>query len=608
MMASGYTHISYGNRPREDQEPQTDPGKVNRGGGIPGTPPVPQRPRQPPGYHVDGVCRDWMVHEDAGLAYRLQEEEKDKHYGNNRWNRKTTREDIINAKIVQHEEELRQQEEKMREIEQKRRVADDDARMAHEEQQKLQDEEARNRLQAMDDERIAHQVMEHIMIEESERQKEQETEDERIARLLQEKEERRYERYKEKKQERELARERRRIEKSIAQQSQDVQQPSPEYDEEIDGRYGDVSHDSRGSGPRVRDSDGRLEDVGDFSDFFIPPSDEMDESQAKELQENQDMELARLLQEQEHKRGGKPNVDKLKLLEQKDAELARVIQEQEKLKLRKLKNKLKQMSVHERNLYERDHPPRPPDRSLSVSETTATHHSNNSNHSSSDDQADQQPPIPARLYTERPLQNAQVGHQRAGSEDDASPLAQHIKERDQEIRIRNLDSHWQPPLDQAPPSYPSQPRTPSSGGSDDALPPFTSRNTQAASAEDDTVPSPGGFTTTFNIAAAIDPTYNRRSKHVPPGMEPEFRTGLNRGHSMPPPPEEKNGPTPAVITHHTGNASGSALPDFDYSDDEYDDEAPPMPVQGQRRLQKGRKSKNGAVGPGDRSRSSCKQQ
>jgi hypothetical protein len=73
--------------------------------------------------------------------------------------------------------------------------------------------------------------------------------------------------------------------------------------------------------------------------------------------------------------------------------------------------------------------------------------------------------------------------------------------------------------------------------------------------------------------------------------------------------EETNGPTPAVITHHTGNPGvpGSALPDFDYSDDEYDDEAPPMPVQGQRRLQKGRKTKNGAVGPVDK-RSSCKQQ
>lgn len=63
----------------------------------------------------------------------------------------------------------------------------------------------------------------------------------------------------------------------------------------------DISTNPTSPDSRVRDSDGRLEDVGDFSDFFIPPSDEMDESQAKELQENQDMELARLLQEQEHK-------------------------------------------------------------------------------------------------------------------------------------------------------------------------------------------------------------------------------------------------------------------------------------------------------------------
>ena len=50
-------------------------------------------------------------------------------------------------------------------------------------------------------------------------------------------------------------------------------------------------------------------------------------------------EIARLLQEQEHKRGGHLKLDKLKAIEAQDAELARVMQEQEKLKEKKRKQK-----------------------------------------------------------------------------------------------------------------------------------------------------------------------------------------------------------------------------------------------------------------------------
>ena len=52
---------------------------------------------------------------------------------------------------------------------------------------------------------------------------------------------------------------------------------------------------------RVLRTDGRLEDEGDFGDFYIQPTDDMDLHEQKELQELQDEELARLLQDQEKK-------------------------------------------------------------------------------------------------------------------------------------------------------------------------------------------------------------------------------------------------------------------------------------------------------------------
>ena len=42
-----------------------------------------------------------------------------------------------------------------------------------------------------------------------------------------------------------------------------------------------------------------MEDEGDFSDFYIPPDPNMPPEQRMRLQEEQDAELARLMQDQE---------------------------------------------------------------------------------------------------------------------------------------------------------------------------------------------------------------------------------------------------------------------------------------------------------------------
>lgn len=45
------------------------------------------------------------------------------------------------------------------------------------------------------------------------------------------------------------------------------------------------------------------EDDGDFSDFYIPPDPRMTPDESRRLQEEQDAELARLIQDQESKVG-----------------------------------------------------------------------------------------------------------------------------------------------------------------------------------------------------------------------------------------------------------------------------------------------------------------
>jgi len=54
---------------------------------------------------------------------------------------------------------------------------------------------------------------------------------------------------------------------------------------------------------------GAIEDDGDFSDFYILPEN-VDPAHRQFLQEEQDAELARLLQEQEHKVGVRAHIHK----------------------------------------------------------------------------------------------------------------------------------------------------------------------------------------------------------------------------------------------------------------------------------------------------------
>ncbi|XP_046397656.1 trichohyalin isoform X2 [Ischnura elegans] len=83
------------------------------------------------------------------------------------------------------------------------------------------------------------------------------------------------------------------------------------------------------------------------SEFGVP---EMSTEEAKRMQEEQDAELARLLQEQEGKRGGGNSVDpldrdRLLAVEAQDRELARMLQEKERAKARRARERGKQRAL-----------------------------------------------------------------------------------------------------------------------------------------------------------------------------------------------------------------------------------------------------------------------
>ncbi|CAG5123644.1 unnamed protein product [Candidula unifasciata] len=163
--------------------------------------------------------------------------------------------------------------------------------------------------------------------------------DEELARQLQEKERRKYERHLERKKEKKLKKERQMLEAALAR---DIEEARLTVNPENGSDHISASMESlklHGVGVTRITPAGRIEDNGDFSDFYKLP-DEMDEMTRLEIQASQDEELARLLQEQEHKRT-KANVDpdKLRRIELQDEQLARIIQEEEQLRLKKAKQK-----------------------------------------------------------------------------------------------------------------------------------------------------------------------------------------------------------------------------------------------------------------------------
>ncbi|CAN7986048.1 unnamed protein product [Ixodes hexagonus] len=88
-----------------------------------------------------------------------------------------------------------------------------------------------------------------------------------------------------------------------------------------------------------------VERDSDFSDFCLQPPPGLEGEELRRFQEEQDAELARLLQEQETKRRGQSAKDRQMAMEAQDRELAKMLQDQEKARLRRARERARQKAM-----------------------------------------------------------------------------------------------------------------------------------------------------------------------------------------------------------------------------------------------------------------------
>lgn len=234
---------------------------------------------------VESVCREWLIREDGVLAYKLQTEEIEHHYGHNKERNQLVRSDFKEACTAQKDE-------------------DHEAALLQLTYEKMLREQEEH------DASIAQQLQEKIQREEMEHQKQVEEEDERIALDLQRKEKLRLQR---KREEREM----RQAEKARTELA-----TSPS------------AHPST-------DTPHSLE--ADFVKLNLNFPADLTPEDLQRFQEQHDAELAKMLQEREIK--SENLQDRQLAIEAQDRELARVLQEQERAKARKARERAKQKAL-----------------------------------------------------------------------------------------------------------------------------------------------------------------------------------------------------------------------------------------------------------------------
>ncbi|XP_053628444.1 coiled-coil domain-containing protein 50 isoform X2 [Cherax quadricarinatus] len=262
---------------------------------------LPQRGR------VTEVCREWLLHEDQALAYRLQNEEYQTHLLTNRERNQLLRQDTPKAR-----------EEQMRE--------DHEAALAQTAYElALAQQEAR-------DADLAANLAQKLNVQDLEKQKQQEEQDMLYARSLMERE------------------------KDAIRQSRELRQVEREAAYlGINSGSDNVALLSRKE-RRERDMNGTVgsdrsahsnasavsSDLSDLSDFCLQPTEDMDEEEQRALQEGQDAE------QDGKRRGDLLHQDQLLAIEAQDRELAKVLQEQERAKAKKAREKARQKALQKK--------------------------------------------------------------------------------------------------------------------------------------------------------------------------------------------------------------------------------------------------------------------
>ena len=267
------------------------------------------------------------------LAYRLQNEESEcqkpdhifnkiliifcepivsSHYEGNRSKNRTVREDLPLARGMQRNEEEEASA----------------VRLSYERILEQQLEE---------DERVAREIQDRLL-EQDYTKRRAEEEDERLAKRLAEKERARLLRKR-------LEREKQQVERLSSQVTTHVSTDSPNsLDNQEMGAVSqcvDAMHIRDRQSLSLPSDDDEL----DLSEFCLQPPPNLSPEELRIFLEEQDAEIARLLQQQEMKRKSTVDKEKLAQIEAQDFEIAKLLQKQEKERLRRLKERAKQRQL-----------------------------------------------------------------------------------------------------------------------------------------------------------------------------------------------------------------------------------------------------------------------
>ncbi|GIY90044.1 hypothetical protein CDAR_542951 [Caerostris darwini] len=258
---------------------------------------------------VESVCKEWLVREDGVLAYKLQTEEIEHHYGHNKEKNQLVRSDFLEARTAQKSEE------------------EEAEAFQHAYLKMLKEQEDQ-------DAYIAQKLQEKILQEELERQRKIEEEDQKIALELQRKEKLRLQR---KREEREM----RQAEKARAELSGASNSSSVKSMEDV------LCMKEAATSPLEKN----------FSLLSLEPPDNLSPEEFQEFVHKRDAELARLLQEQETKPPSEIKDDRQIAIEAQDRELAKMLQEQERARARKARERARQKAAAVAQLQESNKSP-----------------------------------------------------------------------------------------------------------------------------------------------------------------------------------------------------------------------------------------------------------
>jgi len=264
---------------------------------------------------VNEVCREWLVKEDGALAYRLQTEEIKDHLTGNKSRNAMVRQDFPHA------------------LDEQRREEQEAAAVYH---QMVQQQE-------QIDAQVAKQLAEKIEREELEKRQAIEEGDQEIAWKLQERERLRIDKWERERLERQVCADDGIVHPQYDRDMNNVGLPSPsQYSPEAlsqQFRLCTLTDAAVQTNSACRPPD---EQIADSPPSPPAPSEE----EARRIQEEQDAEFARRLQEQEGSQQlDMLDLDRLMAIEAQDKELARMLQERERAKAKRARERAKQKAV-----------------------------------------------------------------------------------------------------------------------------------------------------------------------------------------------------------------------------------------------------------------------